>query len=133
MSPFAVALDWFHAGGPLMPVIALVAVTLHALCLHRIIAVARGGDADAGRGLIQALVAALPLLGLLASVGGIVTTFEASAAGARAAAATRGVGEALIATELALAAAVPGLLAHGWLASRARRARSASPSEPARA
>ena len=115
-----IARAWFAAGGPLMPAILTLAIALHALCVYRVAAAARGGDARVALGLIQALVAALPLLGLLASVGGIMRTFDLAAAGARSQVAARGVGEALIATELALAAAVPALLVHGWLARRAR-------------
>jgi biopolymer transport protein ExbB/TolQ len=122
VSAFAELHAWFEAGGPLMPAILALALALHALCLQRIVAAARGGDPRVGLGLIHALVAALPLLGLLGSVGGIIRTFDLAAGGARPGAAALGVGEALIATELALAAAVPGLLAHGWLSSRKRRA-----------
>jgi biopolymer transport protein ExbB/TolQ len=111
---------WFEAGGPLMPAILALALALHALCGYRIAMALRGADARVALGLIQALVAALPLLGLLASVGGIMHTFDLAAAGARSQVAARGVGEALIATELALGAAVPGLLVHGWLSRRAR-------------
>ena len=116
----AVMAAWFTAGGPLMPAILALAIALHALCIYRVGAALSGGDARVALGLIQALVATLPLLGLLASVGGIMRTFDLAAAGARSQVAARGVGEALIATELALAAAVPALLIHGWLARRAR-------------
>lgn len=67
----------------------------------------------AGLGVIRALIAALPLLGLLASVGGISDTFRHLAT-AHGGAATRqagaGIGLALMATQAGLVAAIPAVV-----------------------
>ncbi len=131
---------WFAAGGPLMPAILAVSLSLYALIVHRMLTFRRSprrtpqggeddrgaetyGDPSAGLSLIHALVSILPLLGLLGSVGGIMRTFDLAAFGVRGHAAAKGVGEALITTEFGLAAAVPGIVLHWWLVRRARLAR----------
>jgi biopolymer transport protein ExbB len=63
-----------------------------------------------------------PLLGLLGTVSGMITTFQAmSLFGAGdASAVSGGVGEALINTELGLVVAIPALLAHALLSRKAK-------------
>ena len=63
-----------------------------------------------------------PLLGLLGTVSGMITTFQAmSLFGAGdTSAVSGGVGEALINTELGLVVAIPALLAHALLSRKAK-------------
>jgi biopolymer transport protein ExbB len=63
-----------------------------------------------------------PLLGLLGTVSGMITTFKAmSLFGAGdASAVSGGVGEALINTELGLVVAIPALIAHALMSRRAK-------------
>ncbi len=76
----------------------------------------------AGLGVIRALIAALPLLGLLASVGGISDTFRDLALGQHGVAARRagaGIGLALGATQAGLLAAIPAVVWERLLGRRA--------------
>ncbi len=80
----------------------------------------------AGLGVIRALITALPLLGLLGSVGGISDAFHAihqAADGSSARVAAQGISLALIATQVGLVAAIPALvwerLLSRWVRSRA--------------
>lgn len=136
---------WFSAGGPLMPVMLALSLLLYGLIAERLLAlygprVRRGGhpldavsthdlhqrlnepvDLTRGLLLIRALVVAMPLLGLLGTVMGIIDVFSSLLTGARELAPTRGMGQALITTEYGLAVAVPGLLADWLLHLRVRR------------
>lgn len=71
---------------------------------------------------IAIMAAIMPLLGLLGTVLGMVSTFDALMAGhaAKVDAMAGGISQALITTQLGLVAAMPVMLAHGYLASRAR-------------
>jgi hypothetical protein len=120
-------ISWFAIGGAMMPVILLASLVLYALIAHRAFAPCAAGE---GLGLFPALITALPLLGLLGSVGGIMRVFDQAARGVRGSLAAGGVGEALVSTEFGLAAALPALLLHWWLMRRARLtiiARAATP------
>lgn len=86
----------------------------------------------AGLGVIRALIAALPLLGLLASVGGISDTFRDLSlvqGGAATRRAGSGIGLALAATQAGLVAAIPALV---WERIIDRRAVAISRLEQAR-
>lgn len=75
----------------------------------------------AGTSLSRALVAVAPLLGLLGTVTGLIETFGALGMSARSTASegiAAGIVEALYATQMGLAIAVPGLLAGGILHQR---------------
>src|SRR5688572_7070254 len=63
-----------------------------------------------------------PLLGLLGTVSGMITTFQAMAlfGAGDTSAVSGGVGEALINTELGLVVAIPALLAHALLSRKAK-------------
>ena len=70
------------------------------------------------------LTSVAPLLGLMGTVQGMIVTFETITltGSSDPALLSRGISEALISTQLGLAVAVPGLLAHVFLVSRAERA-----------
>ncbi len=72
--------------------------------------------------LIQALVAAAPLLGLLGTVGGMIDTFDAlNAQGDPRHGVSGGIAAALTTTQMGLAVAIPGLITERLLHLRARR------------
>ncbi len=89
---------------------------LHATLLQQRIRLERWLSAIA----LTASVA--PLLGLLGTVSGMITTFKAmSLFGAGdASAVSEGVGEALINTELGLVVAIPALIAHALMSRKAK-------------
>ncbi len=111
----------FAQGEPAVVLLALTSVALYALLGYRSWMLWGPSAADltaasepgAGLGVIRALIAALPLLGLLASVGGIGDTFHGLSL-ADGGAATRhagaGIGLALGATQAGLIAALPALV-----------------------
>lgn len=71
-----------------------------------------------GTGLVECLVAAAPLLGLLGTVTGLIETFGSLGQSSTSAASegiAGGIVEALYATQMGLAIAVPGLLTGGFL------------------
>jgi len=72
---------------------------------------------------LSAMVAAAPLLGLLGTVSGMVTTFESLAAqadGKSMGDLARGISQVLVATESGLAVAIPALLTIYFVHSRVR-------------
>jgi biopolymer transport protein ExbB len=73
-------------------------------------------------GAIAVTASVAPLLGLLGTVSGMITTFKAmSLFGAGdASAVSGGIGEALINTELGLVVAIPALLAHALMSRKAK-------------
>lgn len=76
--------------------------------------------------MIDALIVAAPLLGLLGTIGGMVTTFDAlteMALFTQGGGIAGGISEALVTTELGLGIAIPGLLLQRWLRHRAGRLR----------
>lgn len=85
----------------------------------------RGESADLRRhlGLIAVLGSLAPLLGLLGTILGMVQTFSAiTLHGTRdAGLIADGVSQALVTTQAGLVTALPILVLHGWLVSRARR------------
>ena len=109
----------FTHGDVAVLLLAMTSVALYALLGHRTWMLwgppVRDGlsEPGAGLGVIRALIGALPLLGLLASVAGISATFhslslaDGSAATRRAGA---GIGLALGATQAGLVAAIPALI-----------------------
>lgn len=81
---------------------------------------------ERGGAVIETLVVAAPLLGLLGTVRGMVTTFEAltdMALFSQSGGVAGGIAEALVTTQMGLGIAIPGLLAHRLLERRARRLR----------
>lgn len=85
------------------------------------IALAEHPELTRGLLVIRALVVAMPLMGLLGTVQGIMGTFAGLLEGDHARMSAQGVGEALITTEYGLAVAIPAVLADWLLNRRVRR------------
>lgn len=85
----------------------------------RFIALSEADDLRRGFGVIHALTASLPLLGLLGTVTGMVGTFGQLSAGGGlpASRASAGISLALTATQYGMALAIPAVL-WAWLLSR---------------
>jgi biopolymer transport protein ExbB len=73
-------------------------------------------------GVLPILLSALPLLGLLGTIIGLLTTFRAMAAANELSETfvSRGVAEALITTQLGLIMVIPGLLLNSFIRRRYR-------------
>lgn len=73
-------------------------------------------------GVLPIMLSALPLLGLLGTITGLLTTFRAMAFAGEVnqAFVTRGIAEALITTQLGLIMVIPGLLLRAWIRRRYR-------------
>lgn len=130
-------LTWWRGGDLLMPIMLMVGVVLYAVVGERCwalfgpgsrqLAVRDEGDGWAleleltrGLGVIRALAAILPLLGLLGTVAGMVDTFAqlgAQGAQQRSTGLGQGVAMALTATQYGLALAIPAVVAD-WLLRR---------------
>ncbi len=111
--------DWWQAGGAVMPLIAVLGIVLGAVVAERLLALRDPGQDPARRlWLVRVLTAALPLVGLAGTVHGLVAAFGAMGTDPRLAGG--GVSSALVATQYALALAIPGILAEALLRRRAR-------------
>lgn len=88
-----------------------------------------------GLRLLAAIAATAPLLGLLGTVTGMISSFNALDLGADGSsdALSGGIGEALLTTELGLLVAVPLLIAHALFARDAQRRRAATEAAAMRA
>ena len=143
--------DYWQAGGPVMYALLFVGVVIQAIFIDRawalwgpasrdfrreIIAIldvdgaslqlevwqqAALQHACQGLRLMQAFVAAAPLIGLLGTVSGMLVTFSdlSLGGGAGASGMARGIGQAMITTQMGLMLALPGLLMHRLLLRRA--------------
>jgi len=114
-----------HGDGAVV-MLACTSLTLYALLGHRTwVLWSRSPDLvdpAAGLGVIRALITALPLLGLLGSVGGISDTFRdlsLISGGAATRRAGTGIGLALAATQAGLVAAIPAVIWERLIAARA--------------
>jgi biopolymer transport protein ExbB len=131
-----VLLELYDKGGPVMIAIVVLSVVLYSRCFHlllslraerRVLAAARPAQWPAlrrrqfemretfrqKRGVLGAMIAAAPLLGLLGTVSGMMKTFESLAdrVGEKSMEGlARGISEVLVATESGLAVAIPALL-----------------------
>ena len=114
-----------------MPALLLLGVVLYALVVERLFALFRPGAADRtsppddgrrGLLLIRALVAAAPLLGLLGTVSGMISSFDALVDGGRLQEIGRGISHALRTTQYGLTLAIPGLLLERIISRRAASA-----------
>jgi biopolymer transport protein ExbB len=132
-------IDLVHRGGPVMIAILTLSVVLYSRCFKLLLSLRRASKQYDVRGSAQerelpllrrereeahesfrqqrvalgAMIAAAPLLGLLGTVSGMVTTFESISG--RSAEKTmeglaRGISEVLVATESGLVVAIPALL-----------------------
>jgi biopolymer transport protein ExbB len=132
-------LELIHRGGPVMFAILTLSVVLYSRCFKLLLSVRRSSRQYDARGsarerqlpalrrerdevhesfrqqrlALGAMIAAAPLLGLLGTVSGMVTTFESISG--RSAEKTmeglaRGISEVLVATESGLVVAIPALL-----------------------
>jgi biopolymer transport protein ExbB len=132
-------IDLVHRGGPVMIAILTLSVVLYSRCFKLLLSLRRASKLYDVRGSAQerelpllrrereeahesfrqqrvalgAMIAAAPLLGLLGTVSGMVTTFESISG--RSAEKTmeglaRGISEVLVATESGLVVAIPALL-----------------------
>jgi|GEM_PF-4189812 len=129
----------YARGGWLMPAITLSGAALYASLAFAWLA-SRRMNRDAGEAshlniqrlsttLIpaRALIAALPLLGLLGTVGGVSTSMSSIARrGLSTSATAGGIGEALITTQYALLLALPAVLIERMLTRKVRLLRASS-------
>lgn len=123
-------LDYIQTGGWMMYVIGGTAIVLYALLLERLLYY-RSMRRDMQRvhawrqiqhgeriAIIRALIAALPLMGLLGTVGGMMATFSSMRVGS---AVGEGVSQSLLTTQYALTLAVPALVFELWIQRALRR------------
>ena len=118
------AFQWFQAGGPVMFPIFLVGLVLYGLVFERLVTLygpAPISHQEHNRGLLilRALVGAAPLLGLLGTVSGMISSFDSLVDGNRIGELGQGIGYALRTTQYGLAVAVPGLLLERMISRRA--------------
>jgi len=78
-------------------------------------------EASRGFALLAALISAAPLLGLLGTVSGMITTFAGLLLGSKSDAMATGIGEALLTTQYGLALAIPSAVVLVLLRRRAER------------
>ena len=138
-------IDWMARGGPVMIILTALGLVLYALIFERFFALyltagrlpAPSVQADAsaaalsrraddpeltrGLGLIRALTAAAPLLGLLGTVNGMITTFDGILLGDKLRFMGAGISQALLTTQYGLAIAIPALVAERLLTRRSER------------
>ena len=130
--------EYWAAGGPLLAPIAMVcfAIWFYLVRAHRRLtrALRRGVPLECADSvlaglrrdfvILEGLVAAAPLLGLLGTVGGMIVTFDAVScmSGETGAGVASGVSRALITTQFGLVVAIPGLFGlarlhriYGWV------------------
>ena len=118
---------WLAQGGPVMPALLFVGFLIYGLICERLFAL-YGRDAEAQledpnvrrRGLLylRALLAVAPLLGLLGTVTGMISSFEGLTLGGRVSDIGGGIGQALATTQYGLALAVPGLVVERIISQR---------------
>lgn len=131
---------WFASGGPVMVPLLAVGLWLWFLLGLRLLDLHREAGRALGKNevelirrrmglqrhaaMIDTLIVAAPLLGLLGTISGMMTTFDALTVMAlftQGGGIAGGISEALVTTEMGLGIAVPGLLLQRWLRHRARR------------
>ena len=124
--------EWFAGGGPVMPALLAVGLLLYGLLFERAIRLTARGRAvkpteavDNSFVLIQALIGAAPLLGLLGTVSGLIGSFDALVDEARISEVGVGIGHALRTTQYGMALAAPALLLERLLHRAAHRAGNA--------
>lgn len=125
----------FEIGGPVLVAIAGVsvvgwsqAVTVWFRIADERNGVSEDGDLAAARATLRVLaclVGALPMLGLLGTISGMIATFGSlsSAVDFRTDDVAGGIREALVTTEAGLLLAIPLRVAHGWMTSQLKSVR----------
>jgi biopolymer transport protein ExbB len=142
--------EFIRAGGPVMLALLTLSIVLYSRCCKLLLSLRRTRRRlDAGspwgreqvpvlrrlrteaqesfrqqRVALAAMVAAAPLLGLLGTVSGMMTTFEslsARADGRSMGDLARGISQVLVATESGLAVAIPALVTIYFVHGRVRR------------
>lgn len=81
-------------------------------------------ESSRGQGVLAACAGVSPLLGLLGTVTGMISTFTALGGDGAASALADGIAEALVTTEAGLLVAIPAVLLHAW--GRRRNAKLAA-------
>lgn len=90
-------------------------------------------EANLARGFSSVLINALPLLGLLGTIIGLLDCFSALAGGgANGERISAGIGDALLTTQLGLVCAIPGWLFQSWLRNTAAKPLPTAVLDPAR-
>jgi hypothetical protein len=110
MNPF----DFSAPGGTVMAALLMLGTVLYFLLAERLLA-QRFGDGDRVNGLrrlgmIRALLALAPMLGLLGTVCGMINTFYGLSVGCASQEVAGGIHAALYTTEYGLAIAIPAFL-----------------------
>lgn len=104
---------------PVIWCILLLALAVYFMLARAILLTgqAHGPARSYPRDLLATLVAALPLLGLLGTITGLLSTFAALSDGAMdpSTLLSSGIADALLTTQLGLITAIPGWLLLGWL------------------
>ncbi len=113
-------MEAFRSGGPVMwPILALSLAGM-AILARNFLLLLRGRTDFRGMGVVNTIITAEPMLGILGTVTGIIQTFRAFQPGGEASPllAAGGVGEALITTAAGLIAALLLLFPYNYLASK---------------
>jgi biopolymer transport protein ExbB len=111
---------------PLIGCILLLALAVYFLLARALLLIGQtqGPPQPCPRDMLATLVAALPLLGLLGTITGLLDTFAALSEGAvdPSTLLSSGIADALLTTQLGLITAIPGWLLLGWLGHRGNQA-----------
>lgn len=107
--------DFSAPGGGVMAALLLLGLVLYFLLAERLLRQFLGGEPEGVAGLrragvIRALIALAPLLGLLGTVCGIIATFQGLPAGPASREVAGGIYGALYTTEYGLVLAIPAFL-----------------------
>ncbi len=122
------AIAWFDSGGPVMPALLVVGGLLYTLLFERGLRLLRSGPRPVEEDsfvLIRALIGAAPLLGLLGTVSGLISSFDALVDEARIRDVGVGIGHALRTTQYGMALAAPALLLEQLLHRMTQKERKA--------
>jgi hypothetical protein len=119
---------WMTEGGALMPILGGVGCVLYALLIRCAMSPPEAG----GLTVVRALIGAAPLLGLLGTVNGIISSFDGLVEGGAVERMSEGIGNALRTTQYGLAIAAPALLGERILSRRAAAALARGTPDPVR-
>lgn len=115
------ALAWFSDGGPVMVALLILGITLYSVLFHRLsLLLVPSTRLPADGSLVRTMIAAAPLLGLLGTVGGLITSFDALLSDASVRTVGVGIGHALRTTQYGMALAAPALFLEQFILSPRR-------------